>query len=70
MTTRVYSVPGISCGHCKTAIEGEVAGVDGVVAVEVDVDAKTVRVDGEAADEAIRSAIDDAGYEVASVSAG
>ena len=30
MTTRTYSVPGISCGHCKTAIEGELVGVAGV----------------------------------------
>ncbi|MCU0270161.1 MAG: cation transporter [Acidimicrobiales bacterium] len=69
MTTRVYSVPGISCGHCKAAIEGEVSGVDGVAAVEVDVDARTVRVEGDAGDDAVRAAIDEAGYEVASVSA-
>jgi copper ion binding protein len=61
---RTFSVPGISCGHCKAAIESEVGGVDGVTLVEVDVDARTVRVDGEATDEAIVAAIDEAGYEV------
>ena len=65
MTTRLYSVPGISCGHCKAAIEGEVAKVAGVEQVEVDVEAKTVRVEGAASDEAVRSAVDEAGYEVA-----
>ena len=60
----VYSVPGISCGHCKTAIEGEVAKVGGVASVAVDVDAKTVTVEGSAADEAVRAAIDEAGYDV------
>ena len=65
MTTRVYSVPGISCGHCKAAIEEEVGKVAGVERVEVDVEAKTVRVEGAAADEAVRGAVDDAGYEVA-----
>lgn len=62
---QTYSVPGISCGHCKTAIEGEVAKVAGVTAVTVDIEAKTVQVDGTADDAAIRAAIDNAGYDVA-----
>lgn len=66
MTT--YSVPGISCDHCKRAIEGEVGQVEGVDRVEVDVAAKTVAVAGEASDAAVRAAIDEAGYEVAGVS--
>ena len=61
--TVVYSVPGISCGHCKAAIEGEVLQVAGVTAVAVDVDAKTVTVDGAVSDAAVRAAIDEAGYE-------
>ena len=68
MATRTYSVPGISCGHCKAAIEGEVGKLDAVAAVDVDIDAKTVRVDGDATDDAIRAAIDEAGYDVAGVS--
>ena len=63
--TRIYSVPGISCGHCKTAIEGEVAQVPGVERVEVDVDAKTVLVEGTADDATVRAAVDEAGYDVA-----
>ncbi len=62
---RTYSVPGISCGHCKAAIEAEVGEVDGVTLVEVDVDAKSVKVLGDATDNAIVAAIDEAGYEVA-----
>ena len=61
---RSYSVPGISCGHCKSAIETEVSGVDGVDSVVVDIDAKLVTVTG-GHDAAIRAAIDDAGYDVA-----
>ena len=68
MTTRTYSVPGISCDHCKHAIEGEVGEVGGVDSVAVDVEGKTVVVTGEATDESIRAAIDEAGYEVASAS--
>ena len=65
MTTRTYGVPGISCGHCKAAIETAVGEVSGVEAVDVDVDAKTVRVEGDAPDDTIRAAIDEAGYDVA-----
>jgi copper chaperone CopZ len=63
VTTRSYSVPRISCDHCKHAIEGEVAEVDGVESVLVTVADKTVLVEGQATDEAIRAAIDEAGYE-------
>lgn len=65
MTTRTYDVPGISCDHCKAAIEKEVGGLAEVTAVTVDVGAKSVTVVGEASDEAVRAAIDDAGYDIA-----
>ncbi|HZT53020.1 MAG TPA: heavy-metal-associated domain-containing protein [Gaiellaceae bacterium] len=66
MSTRIYSVPGISCEHCKRAIEAEVTTVPGVRSVEVDVEARTVTVAGEPLDEAaIVDAIGEAGYEVA-----
>ncbi len=63
--TTTYSVPSISCDHCKHAIETEVAKVAGVSRVEVDVASKTVAVDGTADDTAVRAAIDEAGYDVA-----
>lgn len=68
MTTRTYSVPGISCGHCKNAIEGELAPLAGVESALVDIDAKTVTVVGEVTEAEVRAAVDEAGYEVASVS--
>jgi copper chaperone CopZ len=63
--TATYSVPGVSCGHCRAAIVGEVSAVAGVESVDVDLDAKVVTVTGELDDAAIRAAIDEAGYEVA-----
>ena len=66
MSTVTYSVPDISCAHCKHAIESEVSKAQGVVSAVVDVDAKTVTVVAEPLDEpAIVAAIDEAGYEVA-----
>jgi copper chaperone len=67
MTTKTYEVPGISCGHCKAAIEGELGGLTGVDTVAVDIDGRTVTVEGTATEEAVRAAIDTAGYDVAGV---
>lgn len=65
MSTLTYSVPGVSCAHCRHAIQTEVSQVDGVESVDVDLDAKTVTVSGDPLDEqAIVGAIDEAGYEV------
>jgi copper chaperone len=67
MVTRTYSVPAISCEHCKRAIESEVDQLADVSLVEVDVSSKTVMVQGGASDDSIRSAIDNAGYGVESL---
>lgn len=62
----IYSVPGVSCEHCRRAIADEVVGVAGVSSVDVDLEAKRVSVDGAPLDPAaIRAAIERAGYEVA-----
>ena len=67
MSKRVFDVPGISCGHCKSAIEGALGDLDGVDHATVDIDARTVTVEGTATDETVTAAINEAGYEVASV---
>jgi copper chaperone len=61
-----YTVTGMSCGHCKAAVEEEVGRVPGVAAVNADLDTKLVVVRGEGLeDEALRAAIDEAGYDAA-----
>ena len=61
---RTFSVPGISCGHCKSAIESAVGAVAGVESVGVGIGAKSVAVVG-GSDPDVVAAIDDAGYDVA-----
>jgi copper chaperone len=59
-----YLVPGMTCEHCKLSVSEEVGELAGVRAVEVDLDSKLVTVRGTALDDdAIRAAIDEAGYE-------
>lgn len=41
------SLPDVSCGHCKTAVENALQPLQGIESVVVDVDAKTVTVDYE-----------------------
>ena len=62
--TITYSVPGVSCAHCRAAITAEVTAIDGVEAIDVDLDKRLVHITGERLDDAtLRAAIDEAGYE-------
>ena len=66
MAELIYCVPGMSCGNCEQAVKREVAKVAGVATVEVDLETKLVLVRGDnLSDDALRAAIDEAGYEVA-----
>ena len=66
MTEITYSVPDMSCEHCKHAVTSELLEVDGVDSVVVDLETKLVTVRGPALeDAALRAAIDEAGYEAA-----
>ena len=59
-----YRVVGMTCDHCKTAVNGEVGKVAGVKAVDIDLDTKLVRVSGHGVDhDAVVAAIDEAGYD-------
>ena len=61
-----YTVSGMTCAHCKAAVEDEVGRVPGVDSVNADVDTKLVVVRGETLEDvALRAAIDEAGYEAA-----
>ena len=64
--TIAYTVPGMSCGHCRSAVTEEVTALEGVEQVDVDLETKRVTVSGRKLDDAkLRAAIDEAGYEVA-----
>lgn len=59
-----YTVSDMSCGHCKAAVTEAVTEVAGVESVDVDLDTRLVVVNGTSvADDAVRAAVADAGYE-------
>lgn len=67
MTTTTYTVKGMTCGHCASAVETEISKIDSVTGVAVDVSAGAVRVESTAplTDADVVAAVDEAGYEVA-----
>ncbi len=67
MSTATFTVVGMTCGHCVNSVTEEVSSVQGVTAVDVDLDSGALTVTGEAAvDEgAVRAAVEEAGYSVA-----
>jgi len=67
VSTSSYTVVGMTCGHCVSAVTGEVSALPGVTAVDVDLASGGLTVTSEApVDEtAVRAAVEEAGYEVA-----
>ncbi len=64
--THTFRVPGMSCEHCGSAVRDELIAVEGVTAVDVDLETKLVTVAGASLDDdRLRAAIYDAGYEAA-----
>ncbi len=68
MKDATFNVRGMSCGHCKAAVEGELNGLPGVERSNAEIGDGTVEVtydeDRVGADRLVR-AIEDAGYTVA-----
>jgi copper chaperone len=65
-TTRTYSVVGMTCSHCELSVREEVEEIAGVAAIDVDAPSGRLTVAGENVDDdAIRTAVAEAGYEVA-----
>jgi copper chaperone CopZ len=62
---REYLVTGMTCRHCVLSVTEEVAAVPGVESVDVELETGRLVVTGDAGDDAIRAAVDEAGYKVA-----
>ncbi len=60
---RRFSVPEMSCGHCKAAIEKAVSRADSAARVAVDLEKRTVEIDSTLDDAALLAAIRAEGYE-------
>ncbi|MBT2384783.1 heavy-metal-associated domain-containing protein [Streptomyces sp. ISL-11] len=65
-STTVYKVTGMTCGHCESAVTSELSALDGVSSVKAVASTGEVTVTATAPldDEAVRAAVDEAGYEL------
>jgi copper chaperone CopZ len=65
--TTVLQVVGMTCGHCESAVSGELLTLPGVSDVAVDLATGEVVVtsDGDLDGDAVAAAVDEAGYTLA-----
>ncbi len=69
MTTVIYSIPAISCGHCTHTIETEVGELKGVQSVKASIDTKKVEItfDKPASEDMIKALLTEINYPVEGV---
>lgn len=69
MTTTTLKIDGMTCGHCVSSVKEELAEVDGVQSVSVELNAGgespvTIESTRELSSEEIAAAVEEAGYTV------
>jgi copper chaperone CopZ len=66
MSEAVYSVSGMTCGHCESAVTKEITAIPGVISVTAvaKTGLLTVASEGPLDDDTVRAAVDEAGYEL------
>ena len=65
---RILTVEGMMCAHCSGRVEGALNALPGVSAhVDLEKKAATVTADAEVTDDALRKAVEDAGYKVTAI---
>ena len=67
-STATYTVSGMTCGHCVSSVTEEVTNIPGVTDVQVDLASGAVTITSETPVEenAVKAAVDEAGYELVS----
>jgi copper chaperone len=66
MSTATYTVTGMTCEHCVASVTEEIGEITGVTGVDVDLASGAVTVTSEdrITDDAVREAVEEAGYTV------
>jgi len=67
MSENTYTVTGMTCGHCVASVTEEITEIEGVTDVVVDLPtgAVTVTSDRPVDDTDVRTAVEEAGYQLA-----
>jgi copper chaperone len=66
-TTQTYTVTGMTCGHCVASVTEEVEEIGGVEKVDIvlETGSLTITSDEPVDDAAVRTAVEEAGYQLA-----
>ena len=59
----LYRIDGMMCNHCKASVEKAIRALDGVENVEVVLGKKVAIVTGHPSDKAVRTAVEDLGFD-------
>jgi len=67
LQSQTYTVTGMTCGHCVASVTEEVGEIAGVseVSVVLETGEVTVSSDQGVADDSVRAAVEEAGYQLA-----
>jgi len=57
-----FRVPDMNCKHCQSAVENALKGIPGIRSVEISLDERLVKVDGEVDEKTITKQIEKAGF--------
>ena len=63
---KILKIEGMSCAHCSARVEQALNALDGVTA-KVELKKKRAVVEGDASDEILSKAVEDAGYKVVGI---
>ncbi|RDI72037.1 CopZ family metallochaperone [Halopelagius longus] len=61
--TRTITVEGMTCEHCEQTVEEALSDVGGVESATADRESESATVEGDADDDELVAAVEDAGYE-------
>lgn len=65
---KTIHIEGMSCGHCKASVEKALNAISGVsAAVDLDKKIAAVKLTKEVSDDALKTAVEDLGFEVTGV---
>ncbi len=69
MKTKTMKIEGMACGHCTARVQKALEAVDGVASVTMSLEDKSavIELSGEPADEVLKGAVTEAGYDVVDI---
>ena len=62
-----FSIPEMTCGHCKKTVEEAIQRLDGDFKIEIDLESHIAAVSGAIETDAVIAVLKDAGYEATAI---